>query len=470
MKFEQEAARFIQGAPACVMARALMERVFRPADLDALFKEVAVTQYERTLLFSSMVRLMFLVASRAKGAVRSAYLGMRDEVTVSMEALYTKLARVEIATSRALVQHSARIVGQTIDRCQGKRQSLLKGYKVRVLDGNHLRGTEHRLKVLRKTKAGALPGQSLALLDPQRRLIEDVILCEDGHAQERSLLDQVLPCIQPRSVIIADRNFCTLGFLFGLMQRKAYFVIRQHGQMPWKLAGKPQYIGRCATGRVYEGTAELRDPETGQTVQVRYVTVKLKAPTRDGDMELHLFTNLPRKVDPVRVATLYSNRWTIETAFQELTVQHRCELKTLGYPRAALFSFSVAVCAYNVLAAIFGALRSVHGEEVEKKVSSYFITTEISSTYGGMMLQVPPDAWQPFQEMSLARLATFLRRCIRTADLTAYPKAPRGPKKPKEKLASAQFQHVATAKLLEAERAKRKTKPKPKRPKQNQSP
>jgi hypothetical protein len=43
--------------------------------------------------------------------------------------------------------------------------------------------------------------------------------------------------------------------------------------------------------------------------------------------------------------------WFIETAFQERTVHLACEVNTLGYPKAALFGFAVAVVAYNALAA-----------------------------------------------------------------------------------------------------------------------
>jgi hypothetical protein len=34
---------------------------------------------------------------------------------------------------------------------------------------------------------------------------------------------------------IEDRNFCTLGLLFGLHRRGAAFVVRQHGQLPGEL-------------------------------------------------------------------------------------------------------------------------------------------------------------------------------------------------------------------------------------------
>ena len=59
-------------------------------------------------------------------------------------------------------------------------------------------------------------------LDPQRMIIEDVIPCEDGHAQERSLLTEVLPTIWPRDLLIDDRNFCTLAFHFGVLAPRAY--------------------------------------------------------------------------------------------------------------------------------------------------------------------------------------------------------------------------------------------------------
>lgn len=90
------------------------------------------------------------------------------------------------------------------------KQSV-KGYRTRTLDGNHLGKTNHRLKVLRNTKAGALPGKALVLLDPQRMLIDEVVLCEDGHAQECSLLDQFMPLLAKNDLLIADRNFSTLG-------------------------------------------------------------------------------------------------------------------------------------------------------------------------------------------------------------------------------------------------------------------
>ena len=100
------------------------------------------------------------------------------------------------------------------------KKEVLPGLEVFYLDGNHLAATEHRLAELRVTREGPLPGQSLALLDAQRELIVDLVPCEDGHAQERSLLPELLERIRAGIVIVADRNFCTSKFLFGLAARR----------------------------------------------------------------------------------------------------------------------------------------------------------------------------------------------------------------------------------------------------------
>jgi hypothetical protein len=459
--------RFVQQSPICVMQRAVMENLFAPEKLDAIFQDAAEVQYERELLFSTLVDMTSLVVCRISPSIHAAYERLRERIPVTVKAVYDKLRGVELSTSRALVQHTAREAEGLIERMKGVCGALLPGYRVMILDGNHLRGTDHRLEVLRGTAAGALPGQALALLDPQRMIIKDVILCEDGHAQERSLLPQVLPLLQPGDLLIDDRNFCTLSFLLGIAERKACFITRQHGRMPWRALGARRSIGKCETGHVYEQAVLLT--ENGRELQVRRVTVELKKPTRDGDTEIHLLTNLPAsRVKAARVATLYSKRWTLETAFQELTVHLRCELNSLGYPKAGLFGFCVAVACYNLLAILKGALRGVHGEEaVQKTLSNYYVTEEIRTVYGGMMIALPPEEWVALQTISAAELSKLLRHWAGCVELGAYRKHPRGPKKPRPKRPNAKFRHVSTKKLLDEAKLPKKrnrlkaTKPRP---------
>jgi hypothetical protein len=121
-------------------------------------------------------------------------------------------------TSAALVRYVAQQSEAIILEMKGELPSILPGYRTTLLDGNCIEASHHRLKVLRDTKAGALPGKSLMVFDPQLELAIDVFPCEDGHAQERSLLDKVLKTLMHKDLWVTDRNFCTQDFLFGIHQ------------------------------------------------------------------------------------------------------------------------------------------------------------------------------------------------------------------------------------------------------------
>ena len=333
---------------------------------------------------------------------------------------------------------------------------LLRGYRTKILDGNHFSATEHRIEELRTLGDAPLPGKALVVLDPQLKLATHVFPCEDGHAQERSLLDQVLPCVEKGDLWIEDRNFCTLGFLFGIRSRQAKFLVRQHANLPGRLRGRRKYMGRIETGRVYEQSMEITNPKTGATLAIRRITVKLYQPTRDGDTEIHILTNVPRSAaNSLKLADLYRKRWTIETMFQELTETLTCEIKTLGYPKAAVFAFCLALVAYNGISVIKAALRSAHGTDtVEEHVSGYYLSLEISKTYTGMMIAIPPKHWTVFRDMTVAQLARVLKELAHYVDLSKYQKHPRGPKQPRpERTHTGRTNHVSTARVL----ARRKT-------------
>src|SRR2546430_10906002 len=81
---------------------------------------------------------------------------------------------------------------------------------------------------------------------------------------------------------------------------------------------------------------------------------------------------------------------TRQTAFQELEGHLHSAINTLGYPQAALFGFCVALVAYNAMAVVFAALRSVHGaEKIDQEVSGYYIANEIAETYRGLNIAIP---------------------------------------------------------------------------------
>ena len=154
--------------------------------------------------------------------------------------------------------------------------------------------------------------------------------------------------------------------------------------------------------------------------------------------------------DAIKIADLYRKRWSVETLFQEMTQNLTCEVKTLAYPRAAVFAFCLAAMAWNGMSVIHAALRNVHGEEtVEENLSGYYLALEISQVYHGMMIAIPPAEWELFRSLTTAQLATLLKKLARNVSLKKLQKTTRGPKRPQPKRNySGNGQHVATAKLL----------------------
>lgn len=450
MLFKDLFDRFVDESPICVMARGLMERTFTPQRLDALFEKTAQRQYTRELLFSTTVDVMSLVVCRVHPSVHAAYQARKEEIGVTVRALYDKLECLELGISETLVRHTAERLEPIIRRMKGTRPPLVKGYKAKILDGNHLASTERRPKILREVAAGCLPGQTLVVLEPETGLASAVICCEDGHTQERKLLDLIWSMVEERDLWIADRNFCTTKFLFGLAARQSCFIIRQHAAtLRWTRESKRRRVGRTNTGVLYEQKLWLEDDEGNQVV-VRQITLVLTKPTRDGEKTIRLLTNLPAKVRAAKVAELYRQRWTIEKLFQSMTQLLRCEVNTLAYPKAALFGFCVALAAHNVLATVKAALRGTHqGVNVDEELSEYFVAEELAGTYRGMMIALPEAKWKHLADMSDPVFVAWLVKVAKRVRLDRYPKSRRGPKKPRQRRTRyAKAKHVATSRLM----------------------
>jgi IS4 transposase len=481
-------ALFVKAAPATVLIRGVLENIFSVGRLNAIFEDAAQSQYTRDLAFSSVVRLMSQVVMRIQPSVHAAYRQQAEELGVSAKCVYDKMDGLEPGVSQELVRRLAREMELVIRTMGGALPPRVEGLRTRILDGNHLAATDRRLGALRGQTGAALPGQSLAVLDPELRLIVDLFPCEDAHTQERALLGQVLQTVQAGDLWIEDRNFCTTSFLFGLHQRHAFFIVRQHGKsLRWEPVSEPAYVGEIASGRVFEQQVRLRDEHGGELV-ARRIRIDLNEPTRDGETVIHILTNLrPEQANALRVAEWYSDRWQVETAFQELTVDLACEVSTLGYPKAALFAFATAVSCYNAFSVTKAALRAAAVEPVSSEpaasapgiapaacqancqpaapppgkpvptaarsavddLSTYYLADEIAGTWRGMMVVLPDAFWErKFAGLAPPELARGLMDLVRGADLSKYQKRPRTRKPSRRVPPRKPGSHVSTARML----------------------
>lgn len=440
--------RFVEKSPVSVITRGLVEYVFPPEGLDQLFRDTAIDQREDELLFSLLVETLSLAVTSMRDSVNAAYKASQERFTVSVNSFYNKLRGVETQVSRELVRRSANRLLPLIERLKIKQPRMLKGYRTKIIDGNHLAATERRLKETRGGKAHPLPGFSLVVLDPELRLVLDIYPCEDAYAQERSLLKDVLTTVCAGDLWIADRAYCTTEFLLGIADRKASFLVREHATALTgkELVGERRYAGRCKTGKVYE--QQLNVCYCGEIRSLRRITVVLDKPTSRGDTEIRLVTNLPHKA--VKLAELYAKRWTIENVFQELGQALNSEINTLCYPKAGLLAYCVAIYTYNIISTLKAAIRSAHKGRIEiHEISGYYLAEEISAIGGGMTIAIPNEWWtENFANLTPSKMAKKLIDIARRINPERFRKNIRKTRNPTKKRIGDYRAHVSAARLI----------------------
>ncbi len=127
-----------------------MENVLNPAQLDEWFKNTAEKQYTKDLLFSSVFDIMSQVVLGTHPSVNAAFQASKKNIPVSITSFYNKLNGIEINTSAELVRYAAGAVMPTIKALKGTIPSPLPGKTVKLLDGNCIEASDHRLQELRK--------------------------------------------------------------------------------------------------------------------------------------------------------------------------------------------------------------------------------------------------------------------------------------------------------------------------------
>jgi hypothetical protein len=432
---------FLKSAPCCVLARTTLEHLFDPSRLDALFHQAAERQYHREVFFSDLLHLMLSVVLGTKSSVLAAYRDARAELGVSHQAVYGKLAGTDDAVSESLVADSAAQVRPVIESLNALRPEPVPGFRARVVDGNLLGRTERRLKPLRASWAGGLPGRVLAVYEPACDLVTHAFLERDAHACERTRMTDVLDLARPGDLWIADSHFCTHEIMAEVHEARSHFLIRQHTNMTGRPVGDRRQIGRTSTGRVYEQNLQMIGRNAGWIL--RRLSLALDTPTADGLTEIHVLTNVPEsQAGACVLIEAYRQRWTIEKRFYDVSQMLHAEPRTLAYPAAALFAFCLGLVASNAVALMRAALRSAHGTEAVDEMSNHYMAEEIRGTYRGMMIAWLSGPANTVLAATPQEFAERLRGIAWRIQPGKYRKARRGPKKPATK--KSPYQNGAT--------------------------
>ncbi|QDU96912.1 transposase [Lignipirellula cremea] len=387
--------RFVKLYPEAAMVRILLENALPSEVVDQVFEDNCDRQYSKQIMFSSIVSMLCLVVCRVKPSVHAAFVDNKDAFGASRTALYDKLNNTEIDISAALVDKTYERMAPVVRQMKACRPPLIAGYQTRIVDGNNLAASEHRLEVLRKIAAGPLPGVAVVVYDRELGLISRVYLREDAYVQERAIVLDTLGDVQKDELWIADRNFCTSAVMHQIDVSGAAFIIRKHAQnVRFHVLGDERKIGETSTGVVYEQAIGIED-DFDSTLVGRRIRVALHEPTASGDTEIVLFSNLPCSATALDISDAYRKRWDIETTFNHMDRMFSGEIKALGSPRAALLAFSVAAIAFNTMSVVMSALRVEHGtQKVDEEVSIFHIGVNVQSDWSAAAMVGDAEDWE----------------------------------------------------------------------------
>jgi IS4 transposase len=441
-------------SPVTVLVRCVLEWTFPDSRLQALYEQ-APRCWTRELTIQALFRLVTEVVAGARNAVHAAYQADQarphPSIPVSAEAVYGKLGRMPHEFGSLLVRASAEQLLPLVSQAQPREFPGLKGYRVRIIDGTDLGGTEHRLAVLRGIRAAGLPGRMVVSYDWATGLCCDAAASEDAYTSERVLVDEILERAAPKDLLVMDRYYCTVPVMQVLHGRKAHFLIRaDERNLRCRTTGRRKSAGRVATGKVYEQTLGIEDTQTGECFEVRRLTLVLDEPTADGDTEVRLLTNLPPSISALRIVELYRERWTLERHFDFLKNCLHGEIESLGKPNAALFMMCMALVAGNALAVVRQAIRTIHGQTELEQLSGYYLADELAKNDHAIEVLVPEKQWRKLRALPVPAFWHWCQRVAQAIRPRAFRKHPRGPKRPPTKRASGKRRHhYSTQRLLD---------------------
>jgi Transposase DDE domain len=447
----------IEVSPLTVLARGVLEWACPDSFFEALFdRECRPTQWNRKLAISAIAWLMLAVVSGVRRSVFAAFQADQASdsptITATASALYAKYGRIDPRYTTAVVRESGRRMSDLLRASGVEEPSGWEGYRVIILDGTDLGGTEHRLKVLRRIKAAGLPGRLVAAYELATGVVIDATAGEDAYTSERELVRAILAAAVLNNLFVADRHFCTTEILFSIIDRRASFVIRQHENLRWRPLKEARSVGRVATGEVREQPIEVEDTDTGECRRMRRIILALDTPTDEGDTEIALLSNLER-ISALRICDLYRDRWTIERHFSLVKTVLHGEIEGLGRPRAALFAMGMALVAANALAVVKQAVRVTHGEEEFEKLSGYYMADEVAGNYRAVDALVAEAEWRALEAKPAETFWDWCRAAASRVRTRGLHKHPRGPKKPQPPRASGKDRHhYSTYRLMRDEK------------------
>ena len=438
-------------SPLTVVVRGAIERWLAPEVLAEIVRRSGSDNYERKITLQALTAIMLDAVIGMQPSVHAAAVARRDQWQGSVQALYTKLGRVDPRFAMELVRETAAGIAPLVSRAPQPKS--LPG-RVKILDGTMPDGSEHRLGVLRQLRAAGLPAQAVIVYDLETGICDRIAADEDAYTCEKPLAETLLQEAVSGEVYLGDRGFCTCRLMGQVIARQAFFVFREHAHdMVYEQECPDKRRGRCSSGQVLEGQVRLCNRSGTGVWPLRRVHVQLDTPTQADEHDLWLLTNLPPSVKAGDIAELYRRRWQVERYFHSIKRELHGQMPSLGEPRAAIFALCMSLAAGNVLAFIkqLAPCERVGVGTSAPILSAYYLALEIGRSYAAIEALTTARCWQPIVALSPAAFWRWAKKLAKQIPWSHYVSRPRGPKqRPPPRLSGKHRHHFSTYRLLQA--------------------
>ena len=144
--FHELINRFSKKSSITVMTRTLLENIFAPDKLNAIFDNNRQAQRNRKWLFSSVVGLMLLVVCKIRPSIRAAYRSHAEDTAASLASFYDKLNGLDLPVSEALVRETASDMRKITSGFSNPKRDIIAGYRNRIVDGSKIAATDRRTR------------------------------------------------------------------------------------------------------------------------------------------------------------------------------------------------------------------------------------------------------------------------------------------------------------------------------------
>ena len=165
------------------------------------------------------------MVTQIRPSINAAYRTRRERLGVSCNR-FIKNCRHRAGRIRSIGQRDSHRSGAIIERMKAAVAAPLAGFYVRIVDGNHLQGTHHRLKKLRRVGDAALPdtrfrAQSPAPVDRESDCLPRC------HANQKPLFGRYSAKLRGANVVLPTVILAPLPS-YSSLPTEAFFIVRHH--------------------------------------------------------------------------------------------------------------------------------------------------------------------------------------------------------------------------------------------------